>query len=422
MKLQDWDLNLKIRLGGEAATNILFWTFYPFLSIYFADAFGKSWTGILLVCSQVLSVFANLLGGYCADRFGRKRMMVIATAGQGAGYAIFALAAAPWLDWPAASFAGFTLSSLFGSVYWPASQAMVADVVPEKEQSNVFAIFYTSTNIAVVIGPLLGSLLYVNYPYWVLGAAAAVCVLLSVVLSRRLHETMPAERRAEAAARREPWHRSVWTQLRQYKIIAADRVFLMYIAAGVLVAQTFMQLDLLFPVYLKDTVESASVLPGSGWDLRLTGERLFGFLISENGLLVALLTVLVTRWMNALRDRYVFIAGSLVFAASVFLFGQATGFWGFAAVMAVFTIAELMTAGPQQTFVARLAPDHMRGQYYAAASLRYTFGRTIAPLSIPLGEWIGYKPTFAVLAALAVASAFLYNQMFVWHEKPARKR
>lgn len=419
MKLKDWDLNLKIRLGGEAATNLLFWTFYPFLSIYFAEAFGKSWAGLLLVFSQVLSVIANLLGGYCADRYGRKRMMVIATAGQSVGYAVFALAATPWLDWPGASFAGFTLSSLFGSIYWPASQAMVADVVPEKEQSNVFAVFYTTTNIAVVIGPLIGTLLYVNYPDIVLIAAAAVSAALSFVLSRTLAETRPRSKQ-DSAMTGDSWQQAVLKQLRQYRIIATDRVFLLYITAGVLLAQTFMQLDLLFPVYLEDTVRSVAVLPFGDWNWKLTGEGLFGFILSENGLLVALFTVLVTRLMDALRDRFAFVGGSLVFAAGIFLFSQVSGFWGFAGAMAVFTMAELMTAGPQQSFIARLAPEHMRGQYYAAASLRYTIGRTIAPLSIPLSEWLGYMPTFILLAVLAIGSAVVYNQMFNWHEKPAK--
>lgn len=419
MKLKDWDLNLKIRLGGEAATNLLFWMFYPFLSIYFAEAFGKSWAGLLLVFSQILSVFANLIGGYCADRYGRKRMMVIATIGQSVGYAVFALATLPALDWPAIGFAGFTLSSLFGSVYWPASQAMVADVVPEKEQSGVFAIFYTSTNIAVVIGPLIGTFLYVNYPAVVLAAAAIVCAALAFVLSRTMTETRPSDKQA-ASSEDASWRRAVWKQVSQYRVIATDRVFLMYIAGGVLLSQTFMQLDLLFPVFLKDTVPSVSVLPGGDWNWHLTGERLFGFILSENGLLVALFTVLVTRLMNALRDRYTFIGGSLIYAISIILFGQVSGFWGFVAAMAVFTLAELMSAGPQQSFIARLAPEHMRGQYYAAASLRYTIGRTIAPLSIPVGEWFGYPLTFLLLAALAVASAVMYHLMFNWHEKPPR--
>jgi DHA1 family multidrug resistance protein B-like MFS transporter len=419
MKLKDWDLNLKIRLGGETAANILFWTFFPYLSISFSESFGKSWAGVLLVLSQVVSVFANLLGGYCADRFGRKKMMVIASVGQGVGYGIFALASTPWFDLPAVGFAGFAIASLFGSIYWPASQAMVADVVPEKEQSAVFAIFYTSSNIAVVIGPLLGSLLYVNYPSAVLGAAGLFCVLLALLLSRKLTETRPSGGADPAGRREAVWYRAVWTQLSEYRVIASDRVFLLYVVAGVVLSQTFMQLDLLFPVFLKDTVSAVSVFPGGSWNLQLSGERLFGFLLSENGLLVALFTVLVTRWMNGLRDRYVFIGSSLVYAASIFLFGQMSTFWGFAAMMALFTLGELMSAGPQQTFIARLAPDHMRGQYYAAGSLRYTLGRTIAPLSIPLSEGIGYTPTFGLLAVLSIVSALLYHLMFNWYEKPS---
>lgn len=87
-------------------------------------------------------------------------------------------------------------------------------------------------------------------------------------------------------------------------------------------------------------------------------------------------------------------------------------FWGFTAVIVVFTLAELMSAGPQQAFVSRLAPDHMRGQYFAASSLRFTLGRTIAPMSIPLSNWIGFQRTFAILAGISVLSAILFNMMF----------
>ncbi|MBM7567157.1 MDR family MFS transporter [Paenibacillus sacheonensis] len=422
MRIRDWDINLKIRLGGEAAFNVIFWTFFPFLSIYFTAAFGKGWTGVLLVLSQLLSVLANLVGGYCADRFGRKRMMVIAAGGQALGYGLFAIAASPWVDLPMAGFASFTLASLFGSLYWPASQAMVADVVNEKDQSNVFAIFYTAANMAVVVGPLLGSLLYSDNPYAVLGVAAAVCAALTLVMSRRLGETRPAivaERHRTKDGT--PWYGFITAQLRDYRVIATDRVFLLFSIAGVLLAQTFMQLDLLFPVFLKETVAQTTIFSFRDWDLTMTGQQLFGLIVSENGLFVAIFTVIVTKWMATYRDRYVFIGGALFYAAGMMLFSSMSTFWGFTAAIAVFTLAELMSAGPQQAFIARLAPEEMRGQYFAAASLRFTLGRTIAPMSIPLTGWIGFQWTFALLALLAVLSAGIYNVMFNRLEEPPRK-
>ncbi|MBB6673539.1 MDR family MFS transporter [Cohnella nanjingensis] len=423
MKIRNWDTNLKIRLGGEFINNVIFWTFFPFLAIYFSEAFGKGLTGLLLVLSQVLSVIANLLGGYCADRFGRKRMMVIASFGQAAGYGLFALASTPWMASPAAAFAGFSAASVFGSLYWPASQAMVADVVEERHQSQVFAVFYSSVNIAVVIGPLLGSLFYLNHPSLVLAAASACCVGVGLLLGSRLRETAPRMDRAAAASPAGgPWYRFLVAELRQYRIIASDRVFLLFIVAGVLVGQTFLQLDLLFPVFIEETVERTAVFAYGDWHWQLSGQQLFGAIVSLNGFLVALFTVSVTRGLNALRDRYVFVAGALIYAASIALFGQMTSFWGFVFVIVLFTLAELMSAGPQQTFISRLAPDDMRGQYFAASSLRFTLGRTIAPLSIPLSDWIGFPWTFALLAALAVAAAALYNLMFRWHERPASPR
>ena len=41
MRWKEWDLNLKIRLLGEGMINILFWMFFPFMAIYFAESFGK---------------------------------------------------------------------------------------------------------------------------------------------------------------------------------------------------------------------------------------------------------------------------------------------------------------------------------------------------------------------------------------------
>ncbi|MDX1771812.1 MAG: MFS transporter, partial [Planococcaceae bacterium] len=70
MKIKDWDKSLKARLIGEAFMNITFWMFFPFLAIYFAEEFGKTTAGFLLILSQVFSVAANLVGGYCADQFG----------------------------------------------------------------------------------------------------------------------------------------------------------------------------------------------------------------------------------------------------------------------------------------------------------------------------------------------------------------
>jgi MFS family permease len=416
MRIKDWDPNLKIRLFSEAMMNITFWMFFPFLTIYFADEFGKSKAGLLLVFSQVFSVFANLMGGYCADRFGRKRMMVLSAIGQGFSFLAFAIASSPWLLSPWMGFVSFAIAGVFGSFYWPASQAMVADVVDEKDRSSVFAIFYTSINIAVVVGPILGAIFYVHYRFQLLLVAGVVCILLGLILAKWTRETAPVQKR-EAVSTDGKWYYFLKNQLKDYSLIVKDRTFLLFIIAGVLAGQTFMQLDLLIPVYIKDIVKNQSLFSIGDWSFAVKGEQAFGIVLAENGFIVALLTVFVTKWMAKYYERNVFVLSSVVYAISIVLFSQTAGIWGFIIAMAVFTFAELMGAGLQQSFVSMLAPEHMRGQYFAAASLRFTISRTIAPLSIPMTVWIGYGWTFFVLTLLAILSAAMYWVMFYYFEK-----
>ena len=417
MRIRDWDRSLKARLVGEAFMNITFWMFFPFLAIYFADEFGKTTAGMLLILSQVFSVAANLIGGYCADQFGRRRMMVISSFGQGGAFFLFAFSNSPILESPGLGFVAFTIASVFGSLYWPASQAMVADVVPEEHRSDVFAVFYTSVNIAVVIGPILGGIFFFSYRFGLMVTAGLVCVLLAWILMKFTKETLPVDPSKLESDMPNGALGAIQEQVKDYGVILKDKLFLLFIIAGILSAQTFMQLDLLLPVYVKEAIDSQSLGTWFGNELKMTGELAFSVIISENGLVVALFTVAVTKYVSSFKEKNVFFVSSILYAIAMVIFSLFDLFWVFVLAMAIFTFGELMIVGLQQSFISKLAPESMRGQYFAAASLRYTIGRMIAPLSIPLTVWIGYFWTFTIIAVLSVLSAFVYYMMFYLFEQ-----
>ncbi len=421
MKWKDWDSNLKVRLLGEGVMNLLFWMFFPFMAIYFSNSFGKEAAGMLLIASQVVSVAVGLVGGYCADHFGRKRMMIIAGIGEAVCFVFFALANSPIMESPVLTFISFSALGLFGSLYWPASHAMVADVVPEKHRASVFAVFYTSINISVVLGPILGGIFFFNDRFPLLLVCLGVSITLVFIMIKFIRETAPEKEQRQQKEKNKnedvKWTRYLSEHLSDYKVIVNDKTFLLFILAGVLVGQTFMQLDLLMAVYSTDFVPKQSLFSLGSFSISADGKQAFSWLISENGLIVALFTVAMNRWMVKYPERRIFILSALFYGVAIIIFGHTVNIWVLFAAIVIFTSAELMVVGIQESFVSKLAPEHMRGQYFAASSLRFTLGRTIAPLAIPMTVWFGYSWTFIILGILAFISAGLYHIMFKMIDK-----
>lgn len=90
--------------------------------------------------------------------------------------------------WIAILFAGFALSGWaaaaciiaggglfgFGECFLPIQSALIADVAPEQLRGRYLALVSTSTQLGLVLGPLLGGLLLAHAPNLLWPAAAAV--------------------------------------------------------------------------------------------------------------------------------------------------------------------------------------------------------------------------------------------------------
>ena len=419
MSIRHWDTNLKVRLLGEAFVQIAFWMVFPFLAIYFAETMGITTASALLMLSQVIAVVCGLFGGFFADHFGRRRMMLLAIGGEAMGYGIFALASHPAIDSAMFGFIGFTIASLFSNIYQPAAQAMVADVVEPKNRSYVFSIFYMMTNIAVVVGPIIGAIFFTNHRFWLLVIVTCGAIFLFLLLYFFSRETIPD--REAATSKSLSFKQVVKGQFADYRVIFTDRVLLLFILAGILVSQTFMQLDLFIPIHITETVDEATLLSLGNLIVSLNATELFGFVVALNGGIVALCTVLVTKWMMTYREKYVFAGSSILYGISILLMGLFPYPWMYIVSIIIFSLAELMTVGIAQNFVSVIAPKHQRAMYFSAAQLRFSIGRVLAPLSITLTGLIGSRETTYILAVVAFLSAGIYLLMYRLYAKNEMK-
>ncbi|MEK7505741.1 MAG: MFS transporter [Patescibacteria group bacterium] len=156
---------------------------YP---IFLQKVFGVSDTvkSLLTASILLLSVFSALVFGRIADRFGKKKTLLVILSSMSVFLVVLALS-------PSFTFAAIA-SLLCGLVYGPAysvSRAMVADYAPEELSASSFSYYVLAERFATFIGPLLWSGILVgavsygatSYSFAILGMVVLIIISLPLV-------------------------------------------------------------------------------------------------------------------------------------------------------------------------------------------------------------------------------------------------
>ncbi|WP_339063687.1 MFS transporter [Tepidibacillus marianensis] len=153
------------------------------------------------------------------------------------------------------------------------------------------------------------------------------------------------------------------------------------------------------------------------WKIVVTGEKFFGWLISENGLIVVLFTVWVSQKIRSWSDERALVFSSILFGLGYWLIAFTTNSWILLALMALITIAELIRTPVIQNFITEIAPEEQRGQYLGASSLQFSIGRAIAPISVTLSAYFQPFTILSGIFLISIISSLLYKVMFILYRK-----
>jgi DHA1 family tetracycline resistance protein-like MFS transporter len=159
---------------------------------------SHSYGWLVSIYALMQFIGAPILGSL-SDRFGRRRIILIATAGSAIDYVI--MAGAPSLAWlfVARIIAGFT-----AGVYATAN-AYLVDITPPEKRAGAFGLLGAAFGIGFVVGPVAGGLLGeidLRLPFWVAAGCSAINWLWGLLV---LPESLPpANRREFSWARANP--------------------------------------------------------------------------------------------------------------------------------------------------------------------------------------------------------------------------
>jgi MFS family permease len=326
----------------------------PFLGLYLTTVRGLSLaqTGLVLAILGAGSIFAQLIGGWLADRIGRRATLVTGMMANGA--AMLALGYAHGLP---AILGATMILGLTLDMYRPASSALVADLVSPAERPRAFGLLFWAVNLGFAIAMLLGGTLARAGYGWLFLIDALTCVTFGLLVWRAVPETharRPAAERAPAG----------------FGVVLRDHVMVVYTLLQVAFTFVLMQAFTTLPL----AMHADGLAP-----------RDFGIAVAVNGVTIIIVQPLVNPWL-ARCDRSVVIAvGCLVLGTGFGLTGLAGPLWSYAATVFVWTLGEILVASVGLAIVADLAPPHVRGRYNGVWGMAWSVGFLLAPLA---GTWL----------------------------------
>jgi DHA1 family multidrug resistance protein-like MFS transporter len=361
-------------------------TAYPFLALYFIELGVKGlpavemWTGGAVSAGFFVAAFFAPLWGRLADRFGRKAMVLRATASIAICSVLLGLVTAPWEV--------LFLRVLMGAVsgFGAASTALVATQVPQKRLGFALGWLATGDTVGSLVGPLLGGILadrlhnyrYVFFVTAILAAVAAASVSLFV------HEQTGST--ADPVAGRTPFLRQLYELARHPGLAPMFLVVLLAEACT-------LGIDPIVPLFLRLLVDGSWIATAAGVSAAATG---FADLIASP-------------WLGKRSDSIGYRRVLLISLAGAALFTIPQGFSpNYGTFVGLHFGVGLFIGGIIPTanaWIGRLTAPAHRGQVYGIMASASFLGKALGPIfAAGVAARFGFIVVFAVMGMVMLVN------------------
>ncbi len=398
MRFRDFHKNIKIRIIESFLSSMIGSMVFPFMAIYLAAHFGAKVAGLLLLINVFIGIGMTFIGGYFADQFGRKKIMASAETLRFFAFLVMALSNSPWFELPALTFMMMTVNSICWGLAGPADQAMLIDVSTPEQRKYMYSIGYWSSNLSIAIGGILGAFLFKHYLFELFSGMSVMAFVTAFIAIFFIEEShRPNYAKAKAS-------RHVIQLFSNYKSVLQDRLFVMYVIAGILILSMEFQLTNYIGIRLSKDIPVQRFL---FW--KIDGVNMMGFLRTENTILVTFLMLFITKMMSRFKDKRVLVGSCLIYTIGYGVLAYTNNIWMLLAMMAMLTIGEVCRVPVEQSYMASLPPDHARSSYMAFGGLKFNLSMLIASLTVTIGAFVpsGIMAVFITLVGLAGTLIYL---------------
>ncbi|MBM7038153.1 MDR family MFS transporter [Vibrio ulleungensis] len=344
-------------LTGTLLARTSYFMAWPFLIVFLYNDYGVSAleVGIMLSSSALVGSLTGLYSGYLSDKFGRKKIMVCGSLLASLTYAGIGVATQVWQFYILVLITGLMRPMIEG----PAKAVLGDNLADKKDRELALNIRYFLLNLGGAIGPLIGITLALHKPQALFIATGVTYLVYSLWLYIGLERTQ-YKRTVSAEA--------LPNFARTLGIIAKDSVFIRLMIANFLMMFVYAQIESSIPqVIVRSGIEQAT--------------KIIAGLV-----LVNTITIIVFQFptLKLLEKQPLFFRARLGMALMAvaqlgFLFTPEHWPAGWLIACFVLSIGEVIAFPTLNVQIDKLAPEHLRGSYFGAATL-CALGFAVAPL------------------------------------------
>lgn len=394
--------NLKVRLISSFFNRIAMHAVLPFMALFFTHEKDKIYAGSILIVSVIVSILANIFGGYAADRWKRKNVLIISAGIAALMVTGMTICLIP-THTPLTFFTFFYLFFVFSSdLGMPAMEAIVLDSTTPENRKGIYALDYWLINMSFSIGAVLGGILYLNHQLILFILLATInwglmlCYLLLLQddgrqTTKQIHKNM---------------FKDLWNS---YKVTIQDTRFVLLIVGAMCVSSAESMLSSYISVRLAETFETITV-----FGITIEGVRMFSLLSIENTLLVVCTTFLISKITNRMNYKTALIGGLFIYGTGYSLMMSGNSFYYLLILGVIATIGELMYSPVYFTEQANRIPEDRRGSYLAFSSFSYNGSTLISHGALIVGAiLLPWQMSILLALIILIGIGCIYFSLYV---------
>ncbi len=340
-----------------------------------ALGFTQAQKGSMMGTVTAILYLLPLFTGALADRFGYKKMLIIAFVIYSLSYLLMGQARSY-----TAVYGAFLLVALGAALFKPIVSATVAKTTDETTSSIGFGIFYMIVNIGGFIGPVFSSKLRHIYGWHIVFIMAASAIAVNILLALIFFKEPGRVKNTD------PFWSSIAKSLKHIVTALSDVKLTVFLVIMIGFWTMFNQLFYTLPNFIYQWVDTAMIyqwIHGFSPDLAVAVGTQKGviapeMLVNLDAGFIILFQIIISSLVMRFKPVNAIITGIMVVSVGIgFAFGTNNGFYVILGIF-IFSIGEMASSPKFTEYIGRIAPKNKEALYMGTSFLPVAVGNKFA--------------------------------------------